>query len=240
MPMLAKILDFAPALAFFISYRLSSDLVLATGVIIACCVLSFVLQYILWHKISRMQVFLTAAVLLFGIPTILLNDPQIIKWKVTVVNLILAGAIFVCQFLLHRNPFAYLFEKELPLPRHIWDKLGYSFMVYFVFAAGLNVIIAFYLPQLFGIDDKSAESLWVVYKTFGNAILNFVFALGCIFILMRRYPDMLDAFKEKAEPAAATATTSATAPEPSESVNATALSADNASPASSNKADAAK
>ena len=199
--MLAKILDFSPALAFFITYRLSSDLILATGVIIGCCLVSFIVQYALYHKVSRMQIFLTAAVLLFGVPTILLNDPVIIKWKVTVVNLILAATIFICQHVIHRNPFAYLFGREVPLPDHIWLKLGTSFMGYFIFAAGLNVIIAFYLPALFGIDDKAAESLWVDYKTFGNAILNFVFSVVLILVLMRRYPEMLAAFKDDAKEA---------------------------------------
>lgn len=197
--MLAKILDFTPALAFFITYRLSSDLILATGVIIGCCLVSFILQYVLYHKTSRLQLFLTAAVLLFGVPTILLNDPLIIKWKVTVVNLIFAATIFVFQHVIHRNPFSYLFGKEVPLPEHIWLKLGTSFMCYFVFAAGLNVIIAFYLPTLFGIDPKSAESLWVDYKTFGNAILNFIFSVAVILILMRRYPEVLTAFTKDDE-----------------------------------------
>ena len=214
--MLAKILDFTPALAFFITYRLSSDLILATGVIIGCCRISFILQYVLYHKLSRLQIFLTAAVLLFGVPTILHNDPLIIKWKVTVVNLIFAATIFVFQHVIHRNPFSYLFGKEVPLPEHIWLKLGTSFMCYFVFAAGLNVIIAFYLPTLFGIDPKSAESLWVDYKTFGNAILNFLFSIAVIFILMRRYPEVLTAFTKdddasKAQPADAVAESSAVA-----------------------------
>ena len=181
--MLAKILDFTPALAFFIG----------------CCLISFILQYVLYHKLSRLQIFLTAAVLLFGVPTILLNDPLIIKWKVTVVNLIFAATIFVFQHVIHRNPFSYLFGKEVPLPEHIWLKLGTSFMCYFVFAAGLNVIIAFYLPTLFGIDPKSAESLWVDYKTFGNAILNFIFSVAVILILMRRYPEVLTAFTKDDE-----------------------------------------
>lgn len=194
--MLAKILDFAPAVAFFITYRMTSDLVLATGVIIACCVLSFVVQYILWHKTSRLQVFMTVAVLIFGIPTILLDDPMIIKWKVTVVNLVLALALFVSQFVLHRNPFAYLFIQEIPLPEHIWAKLSMYFIGYFVMAAALNVLIAFYLPMLFGIDEKSAESLWVDYKTFGNAILNLVFTIGCIFYMWWRYPETREAFAQ--------------------------------------------
>lgn len=198
--MLARILDFAPALAFFITYRMTSNLIMATGVIIAGCVLSSIIQYLLWRKISRMQVFLTAAVVLFGLPTILLNDPEIIKWKVTVVNFILALAILICQHIIHKNPIGYILGKELPLPEHIWLKLGTAFMLFFIFAGCLNIVIAFYLPELLGIDAKYAESLWVDYKTFGSTILNVVFSIALMSYMMYRYPEMRNFFKdEKAE-----------------------------------------
>ena len=194
--MLPKILDITPALAFFITYKITSDLITATAVIVGCCLIAFALQYVFWKKVSRMQVFVCAAVLLFGLPTVLLNDPQIIKWKVTVVNLIMATAILVCQHILKRNPFSYLFGQEIPLPENLWLKLGTWWMIFFVFAAMLNVIIAFFLPTLFGIDAITAESLWVDYKTFGNAILNFVFAVICILYLMKTNPEILAEVKE--------------------------------------------
>ena len=194
--MLPKILDITPALAFFITYKMTSDLITATAVIVGCCLIAFALQYIFWKKVSRMQVFVCAAVLLFGLPTVLLNDPQIIKWKVTVVNLIMATAILVCQHILKRNPFSYLFGQEIPLPENLWLKLGTWWMIFFVFAAMLNVIIAFFLPTLFGIDAITAESLWVDYKTFGNAILNFVFAVICILYLMKTNPEILAEVKD--------------------------------------------
>lgn len=194
--MLSKVLEFAPAIAFFVSYKLTSDLILATAVIVGSCLIAFILNYLLCRKVSRMQVFVTCAVLLFGLPTVLLNDPQIIKWKVTVVNLILACAILVCQHILKRNPFAYLFGQEIDLPREIWLKMGTWWMVFFVLAAGLNVVIAFYLPALFGISEQNAESLWVDYKTFGNAILNFVFALGCGLYLFKTNPEIFSALNQ--------------------------------------------
>ncbi|EFY06289.1 inner membrane-spanning protein YciB [Succinatimonas hippei] len=194
--MLPKILDITPALAFFITYKITSDLITATAVIVGCCLIAFALQYVFWKKVSRMQVFVCAAVLLFGLPTVLLNDPQIIKWKVTVVNLIMATAILVCQHILKRNPFSYLFGQEIPLPENLWLKLGTWWMIFFVFAAMLNVIIAFFLPTLFGIDAITAESLWVDYKTFGNAILNFVFAVICILYLMKTNPEILAEVKD--------------------------------------------
>lgn len=194
--MLPKILDITPALAFFITYKITSDLITATAVIVGCCLIAFALQYVFWKKVSRMQVFVCAAVLLFGLPTVLLNDPQIIKWKVTVVNLIMATAILVCQHILKRNPFSYLFGQEIPLSENLWLKLGTWWMIFFVFAAMLNVIIAFFLPTLFGIDAITAESLWVDYKTFGNAILNFVFAVICILYLMKTNPEILAEVKD--------------------------------------------
>lgn len=191
MIMLPKTLEFAPAIAFFVSYKLTDDLILATAVIVGSCLIAFILNYVLFRKVSRMQLFVTAAVILFGLPTVLLNDPGIIKWKVTVVNLILAIAILVCQHLLKRNPFSYLFGQELKLPEEIWLKMGTLWMIFFILAGGLNVIIAFYLPDLFNISAKQAEDLWVDYKTFGNAILNFVFALGCGLYLLKKHPEIL-------------------------------------------------
>lgn len=197
--MLAKILDFAPALAFFLTYRITGNLIMATSVIITGCVLSFVLQYMLWRKTSRMQIFMTAMVLIFGLPTIFLQDPDFIKLKVTVVNWVLSTTIFVCQFVLRRNPFAYLFGREIPIPEHIWFKLGTYFMGFFVFMGALNLTIAFFLPTLFGIPEKMAESYWVDYKTFGTIILNCIFTFFIFFVVLRRHPEVLAAFKTVAK-----------------------------------------
>ena len=53
-----------------------------------------------------------------------------------------------------------------------------------------------HLGKFLRIDEKSAESLWVDYKTFGNAILNFVFAMGTIMYLWWRYPEAREAFTQ--------------------------------------------
>ena len=112
--MIIKIINFIPLIAFFITYKMTSNMITATAVILGGCIIASVLEFLISKKISRMQIFLTVAVIIFGLPTILLNDPQIIKWKVTVVNFLLAGAIFVCQIILKKNPFSYLLGQELP------------------------------------------------------------------------------------------------------------------------------
>lgn len=189
--MLVKIIEFLPVIIFFVSYKMTSNLILATTLIVGSCVVATIAEAIITKKISRMQVFLVFAVLIFGVPTILLKDPSIIKWKVTVVNMILATAIFFFQFILKKNPFELLLGKELPLPDKAFATLSVYWMVFFFFSGMLNIVIAFYLPDLFGITKEYAEELWVDYKTFGNSIINVIFALFTGFVLIKKYPELL-------------------------------------------------
>ncbi len=189
--MLVKIIEFLPVIIFFVSYKMTSNLILATTLIVGSCVVATIAEAIITQKLSRMQVFLVFAVLIFGVPTILLKDPSIIKWKVTVVNMILASAIFFFQFILKKNPFALLLGKELPLPDKAFATLSVYWMVFFFFSGMLNIVIAFYLPDLFGITKEYAEELWVDYKTFGNSIINVIFALFTGFVLIKKYPELL-------------------------------------------------
>ena len=190
--MLIKILQFLPVIIFFVSYKTTSDLILATSLIIGSVLVCSALEYLVTKTVSRLQIFLIAAVLIFGIPTVLLKDQNFIKMKITIVNLILALAIFIFQVFLKKNPFAYLLKKDLPIPDSAYALLSKMWMIFFVFAAGLNIIIAFYLPELFGVSQLSAENLWVDYKTFGNAILNVVFTLFCGLIIYKKYPEALN------------------------------------------------
>ena len=190
--MLIKILQFLPVIIFFVSYKTTSDLILATSLIIGSVLVCSALEYLVTKTVSRLQIFMIAAVLIFGIPTVLLKDPNFIKMKITIVNLILALAIFIFQVILKKNPFAYLLKKDLPIPDSAYALLSKMWMIFFVFAAGLNIIIAFYLPELFGVSQLSAENLWVDYKTFGNAILNVVFTLFCGLIIYKKYPEALN------------------------------------------------
>ena len=190
--MLIKILQFLPVIIFFVSYKTTSDLILATSLIIGSVLVCSALEYLVTKTVSRLQIFLIAAVLIFGIPTVLLKDPNFIKMKITIVNLILALAIFIFQVILKKNPFAYLLKKDLPIPDSAYALLSKMWMIFFVFAAGINIIIAFYLPELFGVTQQSAENLWVDYKTFGNAILNVVFTLFCGLIIYKKYPEALN------------------------------------------------
>ncbi|MGN0908769.1 MAG: inner membrane-spanning protein YciB [Succinivibrio sp.] len=192
-PLAVRIIEILPAVAFFITYKASSDLVTATIVVVSSCLACALIEYAATRTVSRIQIFTIALVLLFGLPTILLGDPSIIKWKVTVSNLVLAGAIFVFQNLLRKNPFSYLFGREIPLPDDAWRFFGAGWMFFFIFGAALNLVLAFCLPALTGISPEEAEGIWVFYKSFGNGILNALFAVALVLVICKRDPSVLSA-----------------------------------------------
>ena len=195
-PFYLRILELLPVIAFFVTYKTSSDLVLATVVVVSSCLIVAFVEFIVTREVSRIQIFTIVLVLLFGVPTILFHDPSIIKWKVTVSNLILSLAIFVFQYLLKKNTFSYLLGRELPLPADAWKFFGSGCMYFFLFGAVLNVILAFFLPDIFGISSKEAENIWVYYKSFGNGLLNMVFVLVLVFWMYKRDPNILDALSD--------------------------------------------
>ncbi len=198
-PLAVRIIEFLPAIAFFATYKASSDLVLATIVVVSGCLIAAALEYAVTRTVSRIQIFTLALVLLFGLPTILLGDPSIIKWKVTVSNLVLATAIFVFQYLLRKNPFSYLFGRDIPLPDWAWRFFGAGWMWFFVFGAALNLVLAFCLPSIFGISAQEAEGIWVFYKSFGNGILNAAFAIVLVIVICKRDPSVLAALSDGAK-----------------------------------------
>ena len=110
--MLVKVIQFLPAIVFFAAFKLTNNLVMATAVIVGACIICSALEYILTKHISKIQIFMLAAVILFGVPTVLLNDPDIIKWKVTVINLILASSLFISQEVFKKLPFKYFLGSD--------------------------------------------------------------------------------------------------------------------------------
>lgn len=187
--MLVKVIQFLPAIVFFAAFKLTNNLVMATAVIVGACIICSALEYILTKHISKIQIFMLAAVILFGVPTVLLNDPDIIKWKVTVINLILASSLFISQEVFKKLPFKYFLGDQIKLPDEAFRTFARMWMVFFVFASIINIIIAFYLPFLFNVSEDEALEWWVDYKAFGNPILNAFFAVICGFILIRKYPE---------------------------------------------------
>ena len=172
------LLNLLPALCFFITYYLAppeNNLIYATFAIVASSLIAFALSYTIYKKVERMQIVILVILLIFAIPTIYFKDPSFIKWKVSIINIILAIALFICQFGFKKNIAEALTGIKNPIPENLWQRVTIAATIYLLALAAINYVLAFMLPDLFNIDPKKAESIWVNYKTYGNAILNFIF-----------------------------------------------------------------
>jgi intracellular septation protein len=142
---------------------------------------------------------LLIVLLIFAIPTVVIKDPAFIKWKVSVVNVMMAIGLLVCQFIYKRDVINALTGIKTPIPQTLFKKMTIFASIFLCLCAGLNYILAFKLPELSSvigsnITNSEAENIWVNYKTYGNGIINFVFTIYLYNWMNKRLSD-----KEKEE-----------------------------------------
>ncbi len=174
------ILNILPAICFIATYYLApleSRFIYATIAVVSSSLLCAGVSYALFRKIGRLQIVILVLLLIFALPTIYFNDPSFLKWKVSVVNIIMAIALGICQFVFKTDVARALSGIANPIPQKLWQKATILAMLFLCGCAVLNYVIAFHLPNLFNITEESAQDIWVNYKTYGNGILNFIFVM---------------------------------------------------------------
>jgi len=161
-----QLLDFLPLVVFFVFYKLY-DIFVASGALIVATGLALVISWVLYRKLEKMTIFTFVLVAVFGTLTLVFHNDEFIKWKVTVIYSLFAGALLFSQFLMKKPLIQSMLGKEIQLPEHAWRKLNIAWALFF-FACGLaNIYVAFWLSQEF----------WVNFKVFGLTGLTLVFTL---------------------------------------------------------------
>ena len=158
--------DFFPVLLFFIAYKLF-DIYVATAVIIGA---TFLQVGVFWLKHRRFQTsHLVTLVLVsgFGGATLLLHNPNFIKWKPTVLNWLFAAAFLGSQFIGEKSLVQRMMDQAVALPAAIWRRLNLSWVVFFIIMGAANLYVAF----------NFSENTWVNFKLFGIMGLTLLFVL---------------------------------------------------------------
>lgn len=165
-----QLMDFLPLLAFFIAYKLA-DIYIATGVLIIASLLQIFCDKIFFGGFKKTHIILFLVLLGFGSLTIVFKDPIFLKWKVTVVELIMAAAFFISQYL--KKPLVGLAFKSLNLPIEVLNRVNMSWAIFSLIIAILNIIIAFGLP-IYMEDQERALNIWVDFKVWGIMALSII------------------------------------------------------------------
>lgn len=171
-------LDFLPLLAFLIANE-KFGIFPATGVLVGSSILLYGYLWIREGRLENAQRITLIATLLFGGFSLALHDEAYIKWKGPVVYFLFALVFLGSQFIGQQPLIKRLMGHILDMPDALWRRLNLAWALFFVFASGANLYVAFHFDW------------WVRFKTLGSMAMMIVFMLAQI-ILLKDYlrPDL--------------------------------------------------
>lgn len=169
------LLDFLPIIIFFIVYKATNDIILATAILIPATLLQMLYTWIKTHTIEKMQLVTLVLVVLLGGATVAFQDKTFIQWKPTVVNWLFGLAFLVSQFIGQKTIVERLMGSNISLPAFAWKNLNIAWVIFFVLMGIINLFVAY----------SFSEEIWVNFKLFGMLGLTLVFIIAQGFYLSR-------------------------------------------------------
>ena len=109
-----------------------------------------------------------AVFVIFGGMTIYFHDDNFIKWKPTIIYWAMATAMLVAYRFFDKNLIRAAMEKQVQLPEHVWIRLHFMWLTFWLVLGFVNLFVAFVL-------FKSDNDAWVNFKFFGVTGLMLVF-----------------------------------------------------------------
>ena len=159
------LLDFGPLLVFF-AVNWKWGLVAATGALVPVSVIALVASWRLEGRVSRIALYGTLAVIVFGTLTLALRDEDFIKVKVTAINALLGGILAIG--LARKKPLLKeLLGQDLRMTDAGWQRLTLRFTLFFFALAAVNEVLR----------RQLSDDAWVSFKTFGVIGATIVFTL---------------------------------------------------------------
>lgn len=173
------LLEFAPLVAFIVTYYLRGIYAATTVLMVAMAVL-LIVDFVRTKRIPTMHALSAALVFAFGTATLVLHDQRFIQWKPTVFFWMVSVA-FLMSFWIGKRPLvarlmSAALEATQTVPDALWRKLNWLWIVFYAALGGLNLLVAF----------NASERTWVNFKVFGLTIATAVFvALQVLWIAKR-------------------------------------------------------
>lgn len=178
------LLDFLPLVLFFAAYKLWG-IYAGTAALMAATVVQMAIIYAMEKSLSLMHRATLVLILVFGTLTLLLQDERFIKWKPTVLYGALAVVLAVALWGYRKNFLKIMLGAQISLPDAVWQRLTAAWVLYSLFMAALNGVMA----VCFSTDA------WANFKLWGF-IFPVVFVLGQGVYLMRH----IEVPQEEGEP----------------------------------------
>lgn len=152
---------------FFIAFKLFG-IYPAIGTAMALYSGQILYQILARKPIENLQWVTLGMVLILGGASLFFHNDLFFKWKPSVIYLIFASAILMVPLFTKAPALQKIMGQQLDLPPAIWRKLDYSWALFFILCAILNLIIAY----------QFETETWVYFKLFGSLAMIMVFIIG--------------------------------------------------------------
>jgi intracellular septation protein len=159
--------EFGPLIAMFVVNGITGKVedgtwALLIGTVIAMGAMMWVLK-----RLPVFPLIASGVTVVFGIATLVTGDAMWVQIKVTIFNALFA-AFLIVGLIMKKNFFQYIFEKTFHYTREGWDRLTWSFAVFFIVLAIANelVRISFHQGQTYNILGMTMEgvNVWIMFK----------------------------------------------------------------------------
>ena len=182
--------DLLPVICFFITFKLAGSytaeltpyvpvsgelipIVTATAVIIVASLIQMGVIFMKGEKPSKMAIFSTVLVVLFGGMTIAFQDPAFIQWKPSLLYWLFAAILIFGR--LGKKDYIKTVFSGLTLPDFAWRKVEDGCLVFLILIGIVNLFVAY----TFSMD------IWVDFKLFGLLGLTLLFTIGLGFYVAK-------------------------------------------------------
>ena len=173
-------LDFFPVVLFFIVFKLF-DVFTATAVAIAATVLQIAWVRYKYGRVELMQWISLGLIGVFGGATLMFHDENFIKFKPSVLYVVMALALWIGHFAFRKNFIKKLMAEQIQVPDEVGQVLVHAWGAFFCFMAGLNLWVAYHFDT----------DTWVNFKLFGGMGLMFVFVvLQAVYLSTKATPEL--------------------------------------------------
>ena len=160
--------EFAPLVAFFVTYSLRG-LYAATAVLMVAMLALLAFDWLRQRRIPPLHALSAALVLVLGGATLLLHNRLFIQWKPTVLFWLVSAA-FIASFWIGERTLTQRFLEpalagRVPVSRRQWRRVNGASAAFYALLGVLNLAVAY----------GASERTWVYFKLFGLALLTFAF-----------------------------------------------------------------
>ncbi|MGA0840044.1 MAG: inner membrane-spanning protein YciB [Pseudomonadales bacterium] len=163
------LLDLLP-IAIFAAVFFASDIYVATAALMLAVTAQVAIVKLLRRPLSRELLLTFWMSIIFGSMTLIFHNEIFIQWKPTIVNGLLGLSLIGSQYVGKHNLLRRLLGAQLDLPDPIWTRLNLGWAFGFLFAAVLNLVVAY----------SFSMSFWVTYKLVGGFALTLTYVIATL------------------------------------------------------------